>query len=258
MAKQALAGPGQGLVELHFVFSLDGLDVPRPTASHHTQREGGALDTTPLRALCFTASKEHDPAQEADAPESAVRAVLYSRADFESAVVPLLPQLYRFCLALSKQEADAEDLLEDGLVRAYLNRSSYQARGTLVGWLFQVLRREHEEKVRMAARRRSLLQSAFHRLGDLIDDWTGSAPPEPEALAIAGQESTFLLDALHELPELHRIAVFLCDIEELSYEEASARLGVPVGTVKSRHARGRAKLREVLVKREEERRGDHG
>lgn len=227
------------------------LNVPRPTASHQTRRINAAPDTPPLRALCFATPKESLSADSSDAPESAVRSVLYKRADFESAVVPLLPQLYRFCLALTRQEADAEDLLEDGLVKAYLNRSSYQARGTLVGWLCQVLRREHEENVRTMARRRSLLQSAVSRLGDMIDDWMGSAPPEPEALAIAEQESAYLLDALHELPELYRVVVFLCDIEELSYDEASARLGIPIGTVKSRHARGRARLRETLVKREE-------
>lgn len=58
-----------------------------------------------------------------------------------------------------------------------------------------------------------------------------------------------LLGCLAELPDDFRAAVVLCDVEELGYEEAAALLGVPIGTVKSRHARGRARLREVYERR---------
>ena len=57
-----------------------------------------------------------------------------------------------------------------------------------------------------------------------------------------------MLAALKELPESYRAAVWMCDVEDLSYQAASDALGVPVGAVKSRHARGRTKLRAVLAK----------
>ena len=100
------------------------------------------------------------------------------------------------------------------------------------------------ENRRAVARRRSLLEAVLEGassvLGSLFTG--GTEQPDPEALVGHSEQSALLLKCLHTLPEKFRLVVLLCDVEELGYEEASSILGVPVGTVKSRHFRGRAQL----------------
>lgn len=170
--------------------------------------------------------------------------VTESRERFEAEVAPLMPQLHRLCLALCRERQEAEDLLQDSLVRAYLHRESFQARGSLLGWLCGIIRNQFVENRRAVARRRTLLETVLEGassvLGSLFTG--GSEPPDPEVLLGQSEQSALLLRCLHTLPEKFRLVVLLCDVEELGYEEASSILGVPVGTVKSRHFRGRAQL----------------
>src|SRR5690349_17745618 len=78
------------------------------------------------------------------------------RAQFEAEVEALMPRLHRFCLALCQEREEAEDLLQDSLVRAYLHRDSYQGHGSFFGWLCGIVRNQFIESRRSAARRRSL------------------------------------------------------------------------------------------------------
>jgi len=166
-----------------------------------------------------------------------------ARARFEAAVEPLLPRLYRFCLALCHSRQEAEDLLQDALVRAYLNRDDVQERLSL-GWLCGIARNQFLEHRRSLARRRSLLdavlEGATSVLGPLFAG--GVEQPDPEARLGASEEADQLWRCLRELPEKFRLVVLLCDVEELAHDEAARVLGLPVGTVKSRHFRGRARL----------------
>jgi len=166
------------------------------------------------------------------------------RARFEAEVEAFMPRLYRFCLALCREREEAEDLLQDSLVRAYLHRDSYQGHGSFFGWLCGIVRNQFIESRRSAARRRGLLDSVLEGASSVLGSlFTGGAEqPDPESQACQSEQSALLLRCLHALPEKYRLVVLLCDVEELGYEEVASILGTPVGTVKSRHSRGRAQL----------------
>jgi len=167
-----------------------------------------------------------------------------SRARFEAQVQPLLPRLHRLCLTLCRDKQEAEDLLQDALVRAYLHQGDYQQRGSFFGWLCGIVRNQFIETRRSVARRRSLLDSVLEGASSVLGSlFTGGAEVrDPEAQVCSSQEAELMLRCLHALPEKFRLVVLLCDVEELGYDEVSAALGIPVGTVKSRHFRGRAQL----------------
>jgi RNA polymerase sigma-70 factor, ECF subfamily len=169
------------------------------------------------------------------------------RLRFESEVELLMPRLYRLCLALCRSRQEAEDLLQEALVRAFLHRNSFRGQGSYFGWLCKVVRSQFMEGRRNAARRGGLLESmlggATAVMGWLVG---GEERVDPEVAACQSQQGAMLLRCLHRLPEKFRMVVLLCDVEELGYEEVAGILGVPVGTVKSRHSRGRVQLGEAF------------
>ncbi|NTX06520.1 RNA polymerase sigma factor [Myxococcus sp. CA040A] len=170
-------------------------------------------------------------------------AELGARERFEVVVEPLLPRLHRFCLALCRSRQEAEDLLQDSLVRAFLNWDSRDS-GSWLGWLCGIARHQFLENRRTQARRRSLLDSVLEGassvLGSLFEG--GTEQPDPEARLCGAEEAELVLACLHALPEKFRLVVLLCDVEDLDYEEVARVLALPLGTVKSRHSRGRARL----------------
>lgn len=172
-----------------------------------------------------------------------------TREDFEAAMAPLLPRLFRFCVALTGAPDQAEDLLQSSLLKAYQRRDSFAGRGSLAAWVGGIIRHENEEIVRKTARRRSLLDRAMQEVYNLFDTISASPTPDPETWMSSHQQAGMLLACVHELPEPYRTIVWLCDIEELSYEEVAEMVNIPVGTVKSRHARGRQRLRRSLEHR---------
>lgn len=159
-----------------------------------------------------------------------------------------MPRLHRVCLTLCRDKEEAEDLLQDGLVRAFLHRDSYQGHGSYFGWLCGIVRNQFIENRRTSARRRSLLDSVLEGASSVLGTlFTGAAEQaDPEERACRTQEAALMLRCLHGLPEKYRMVVLLCDVEELGYEEVAGVLDLPVGTVKSRHSRGRAQLGEAF------------
>lgn len=174
---------------------------------------------------------------------------LLTREDFEAAVTPLVPRLYRLCIALTGTSDQADDLLQASLLKAYQRRASYAGRGNFSAWVAGVIRHEHDEIIRRTARRRSLLDRALQEVYNLFDSLSGAPEPDPESWTSSHEQAAMLLECVHELPEPYRTAVWLCDIEELTYEEVAEMLSIPIGTVKSRHARGRKQLRRSLERR---------
>lgn len=171
---------------------------------------------------------------------------LSTRERFEDAVRPLWPRLYRACLVRTGQPSQAEDLLQSALIKAYTHRHSFENRGSLTGWLLHIIKNEHIELCRKEARRRSILDTISSWLEPLLSP----EPCEtPEELAQAHIESTLLLECIHTLEEPFRTIIFLCDIEEMSQQEIAQLLDIPIGTIKSRHARGRARLLAELQAR---------
>jgi RNA polymerase sigma-70 factor (ECF subfamily) len=175
--------------------------------------------------------------------------VAETRQEFQAAIKPLLPRLYRFCLALCRDPAEAEDVLQEGLVRAYLHRESFEGRSSRLTWLRSIVRNHFIEHRRAQSRRASLwdivVSGCTSALGSLF---TGGAETlDPESEASSAQQRDRLHQCLHQLPETFRLVVFLCEVEELSYEDIASSLGLPVGTVKSRHFRGRERLSQIFL-----------
>jgi RNA polymerase sigma-70 factor (ECF subfamily) len=133
--------------------------------------------------------------------------------------------------------SDAEDLVQETMLRAYRAFDRYQPGTNIRAWLYTILHRVHQDGLRR--RYRAPLQA------ELPDD--GPAIPAPQAARERGGEE--LARALEDLPEPFRSAVVLRDVEELRYDEIAKALEVPVGTVMSRIHRGRAWLRERLAGR---------
>lgn len=168
-----------------------------------------------------------------------------SRAQFEAAVRPELPRLYRFCLSLCGNADQADDIFQNAILKAYLNASSFEGRSDLGVWLCGIARNEYLEVRRTEARRRGIFERVVEAAADVLGLSPERAPKTPEAAAILSEDTDLLLACLQEVPEEFRAVVVLCDIEDLGYDKAAEILGIPKGTVKSRHARGRARLREA-------------
>lgn len=166
---------------------------------------------------------------------------------FQAMLQPHLPRLHRTCLALERNRDDAAELLQDAMVQAWRYRSAYDGSGSVFGWLYRIVQHQHLDRLRRNARRRRLWSGLTHTLLELWDSVLPSQGPDEFSEQIDSAEE--LLEALRAVAEPFRLVVQLCDVEELDYAAVAEVLGVPIGTVKSRHARGRAKLREALLAR---------
>ncbi|TCU13387.1 sigma-70 family RNA polymerase sigma factor [Rhizobium sullae] len=148
-------------------------------------------------------------------------------------VIGQLAVLRRYARALVRNPDDAEDLVHDALVRAFEKRQSFRRAGNLRTWLLSILHNAHIDRVRQN-------RSVARRHDEAALETDPSLP--------AGQEHAVRLqqvrDAFFDLPEEQREALHLVAIEDLSYQEAAASLGIPIGTLMSRVSRARAQLRE--------------
>jgi RNA polymerase sigma-70 factor, ECF subfamily len=147
--------------------------------------------------------------------------------------------LYTVAYRLTGNDDDAQDLVQEVLLRVRRGLSTYQP-GNLEGWLSRIATNAFLDEVRRKRRRAvELLPEEPERV----------IPPAPSADVAA--EAQALPDDVHQalkrLTPDYRAAVVLCDVVGLSYEEISATLGIPIGTVRSRIHRGRAILREALT-----------
>jgi RNA polymerase sigma-70 factor (ECF subfamily) len=162
---------------------------------------------------------------------------------FARYVLPEVEVLLRVGRSLTHRPADAEDLVQDTLLRAFQGMDGFDGAHPRA-WLLTILRNAHINRNRR--RRPDLLDdqdAAFERLAAS----EGSGAETPEGLVVGETFDKVVTDALAALPDRFRTLVTLVDIEELSYAEAAEALGVPVGTVMSRLHRARARMRQRLV-----------
>jgi RNA polymerase sigma factor (sigma-70 family) len=147
-------------------------------------------------------------------------------------VIGLLGPLQRYARSLTRDESQAEDLVQDTLVRAYERRGSFRSGGNLRGWLLSILHNTFIDH-----RRRHVAES--RRLEQVLSLTDTAVPPEQESRVQLQQVQT----AFMSLPDEQRAALHLVAIEGLSYQEAATALKIPVGTLMSRLGRARAALR---------------
>ncbi len=167
---------------------------------------------------------------------------------FESQVLSHLDAMYAVACRLTKAPLDAEDLVQDALVKAMRARDQYQPGTNLKAWLFKILTNTFINKYRRGGLERVVLDGPD--ADPLADGWVSAASMralrDAENQALQPLVAEEIRRALDELPEEFRIAVVLSDVEELSYIEIADVMECPVGTVMSRLHRGRRLLQKRL------------
>jgi RNA polymerase sigma-70 factor, ECF subfamily len=159
---------------------------------------------------------------------------------FEDLAMPLFDRLYNFAHWLTQNREEAEDLVQETYAKALKGFSSFQPGTNFRAWIYRILRNTFLTS-RTGLKANQLLDT---------DDQAGSEanlPAEertPESILLEKLDQQLVYKALDSLPVVYREALLLCDFEEMSYQEISATLGVPMGTVMSRLSRARKALRE--------------
>jgi RNA polymerase sigma-70 factor, ECF subfamily len=172
------------------------------------------------------------------------------QADFERQVRPYLGQLYPAALRMTRNPADAEDLVQDTLAKAYTAFGQYTPGTNLRAWLHKILANTFINSYRKRKREPAIAPGA-----DPAADWHPGTDPlagparSAEAEALEKITDTAILDALRQLPPEFRTAIWLADVEGYPYREVAALMGTPLGTVMSRLHRARGKLRHTLATR---------
>jgi len=163
---------------------------------------------------------------------------------FEREALPWLDDVYRFALSLTRNEADADDIVQETFLRAYRSWHTFEPGSDARRWLFTICR-----NVFLRNRERNRHQVDLED-GDIESVASQGRPvprTEDEAILARIDLAPALTRALDQLAEPFRSAVTLVDVEDQSYEAASEILGVPIGTVRSRLFRGRRLLQNMLV-----------
>src|SRR5579872_607234 len=173
------------------------------------------------------------------------------RQRFTELAMPHMSALYTAALRMTRNPADAEDLVQETYLKAYRAFARFEEGTNLKAWLYKILTNTFINSYRAAKRRPEKADVEdvedlylYHRLGDLQATGTGRSA-EDEAFDHFTDDEVKL--AIESLPEAFRIAVLLADVEGFSYKEIAEITDVPIGTVMSRIHRGRRALQKALT-----------
>ena len=172
------------------------------------------------------------------------------QATFAETAMEFMPSLYSAALRMTRNPADAEDLVQETYLKAYRGYASVQEGTNLKAWLYRILTNTFINRYRAAKRRpdETDLEDVedfylYRRLGGL-EEARASRSAEDELLDFFTE--TEVKDAVESLPEQFRLAVLLADVEGFSYKEIAEILDIPMGPVMSRLHRGRKALQKRL------------
>jgi RNA polymerase sigma-70 factor, ECF subfamily len=172
------------------------------------------------------------------------------RATFTEEAMQYAPQLYSAALRMTRNQADAEDLLQETYLRAYRGYEGFTEGTNLRAWLFRILTNTYINIYRARQRRPAETDLAdvedlylYRRLGSL-DAVLANRSAEDQLFDLFTDEE--IKQALEDLPENFRLPVLLADVEGFSYKEIAEILDIPIGTVMSRLHRGRKAMQRAL------------
>ncbi|MEP6655387.1 MAG: sigma-70 family RNA polymerase sigma factor [Myxococcales bacterium] len=170
-----------------------------------------------------------------------------SRMDFEREALPHLSALYSAAMRLTRNERDAEDLVQDAMLRAYRFFDTFQAGTNCKAWLFRILTNVFCNRYREREREREILDEAESSDANVEQFTAGAEAGRDVERALLGRlVSEDVERALTEVPQDFRLAVILADLEDFSYKEIAEIMECPAGTVMSRLYRGRKMLQRLL------------
>ncbi len=169
---------------------------------------------------------------------------------FADDAMPLMSSLYSAALRMTRNAADAEDLVQETYLKAYRAYERFEAGTNLKAWMYRILTNSYINDYRKKQRRpdESDIDDVedlylYRRIGGLAGSTLGRSA-EDELMELFGDAE--VKEALEDLPEHYRLPVLLADVEGFSYKEIAEILDVPIGTVMSRLHRGRKQLQKLL------------
>jgi RNA polymerase sigma-70 factor (ECF subfamily) len=172
-----------------------------------------------------------------------------SRGDFEREALPHLQALYSAAVRLTRNERDAEDLVQDTLLRAYRFFDSFEAGTNCKAWLFRILTNVFCNRYREKEREQEIMaeaKSSDANVEQFFAGVQGDAGRDVETALLGRLVSEDVERALAEIPQDFRMVVILADLEDFSYKQIADIMDCPAGTVMSRLYRGRKLLQRIL------------
>jgi RNA polymerase sigma-70 factor (ECF subfamily) len=167
--------------------------------------------------------------------------------DFRSEMIPHLDALYNFAIRLTTDPTEAEDLVQDTIVKAYRFFNSYEKGTNAKAWLFRILKNSYINNYRKKSKQPH--QVDYDEVSPFYETVRSeqSDTTDMEDIMYRDMLDDQVTRALQRLPEDFRTVVLLCDVEGFTYEEIANMLDVPIGTIRSRLHRGRNLLRAELT-----------
>jgi RNA polymerase sigma-70 factor (ECF subfamily) len=159
---------------------------------------------------------------------------------FEQLAMPHFERLYNFACWLTQDRQEAEDLVQETYAKALKGFASFQPGTNFRAWIYKILRNT------FLTSRTGLKVTATVTLDESVEETLPATTETPESILLQRSDGQRVQQALAQLPVAHREVLLLCEVEEMSYQEISATLAVPIGTVMSRLSRARKALRDAL------------